>query len=599
MTSLEKQKSDVSDSLSKSTIPKNTEKLDDSLMLKSSNNFFSQKENSSFSNSQSSLRLFNNNNNNNKSNLISEEKNILNEKNRKKEIEYQNQDKNSDNNSNSSKNKKSRYNKLIIYLITLNASFSYLFIGINMGVTDTLHPTFRKLFNWNDAEERYYISLLNSVIPLGALIGALIISPFTLKKGRRLSLLMANFIGLIGTGIMNFVIIELMIFGRLLNGVVIGMNMSCVGIYVKEYVPYDIIGFCGGIYELCYAIGIFVAYLLGLNLPKLESLKGNYGYNDVNEMGNWWRFMLSCPLIFLVLSNLIFIFYFKHETPFYSFVFKKNIEETKKTLSQIYNEESDISNMLKDFEDYNLHQNSDISLSDIFSRKYRYRFFVVLIIQICQQACGIDAFVFYSDVFFMESIHDKYKATLLSNLLGIVLIISGIVTLLIIEKLGRKLLFIIGQIIILICLVLLAFFYYVNNTSPAIYLIMIYMFFNFSTIQPLTTIYTADVLPEIGIGICVAFNNIFSFLVTETFLHLKATYIGLTGLMLIYALFIFIMLINTVFCIKETKDLSSDKIDQMYSPKKIEPLLYNDESVCNDAVGNNNNDNSESKIEGN
>jgi SP family arabinose:H+ symporter-like MFS transporter len=552
----------------------NTENLDElnSNLIKSKENFFSLK-NSSYNQSYSSLKISHIPNSEKKKN----NKEIFNED----ELNHENNSENYNISTNESKiPSKNKYRKLIIYLITLNASFSYLFMGITMGVTDTLHQTFIKLYNWNDKDARFYISLLNSIIPIGGFIGAIFISPILLKRGRRLSLLIANFIGILGICVMNVVIIEVMIIGRFLCGVVLGMYLSCTGIYVKEYVPYDIIGICGSIYELNYSIGIFIAYILGLYLPKIK----NFGSWERN---NWWRFMLSSPLIFLVSSTILFLFYFKHETPFFSFVFKKNINKARKTLNEIYYEKKDINNILKDYNEYLKNQNSDISFSDIFSKKYRYRFIIILFLQITQQACGSDVFIMYSEDLFYLSGNNENRAKLLTILMGIFLILSGIFTILFIEKLGRKLLLIIGQSIMLICLILLSYFYFIETYKPTIFLIMLFTFVNGFTLTPVSSIYTADVLPEIGIGICVAFNNLFSYLVTENYFGVKVSFFGLKGMMLIFASFLLMNLFITIFWLKETKDLSSDKIDEMYSPYKIEPLINNENNKNSNDINNN------------
>jgi MFS family permease len=274
-----------------------------------------------------------------------------------------------------------------------------------------------------------------------------------------------------------------------------------------------------------------------------------------------------------VLSIYLFLFHFKLETPFFLFIIKQDYFNSEKALEQIYVEKTEIKQILNDYISLSESRNANITFRDLFNTKYRKRFLVALMLLITQQACGIDAFLMYSNSLFMQSVHDERKATILTNFCGVFLIFSGITTILIIERLGRKLILIIGQFIMIIILVLLAYFYYVNEHKPVVYLIFSYIFVNGVSLSPISFIYSADVLPEIGMGFGLAINNAFCFFVTETFMYLASSVVGTYGLMLIFASFVFLDLIIIVIFLKETNGLSADEIDKMYTPKKVAILL--------------------------
>lgn len=525
------------------------------------------------------------NKNNNNSNLTLNQ-NTLNIKNFKSNIldnsnslqnnsfNKNNNDKNSNSNNSNNENEnpkiniktENRFKKSFIYLLSVNASLSYLFLGFNIGVTDTLHDNLIALYGWDKKEAKHYLSILSSVLAIGALIGALFVSPYLLKRGRRFSIIIGNIIGLIGVALMNFLVIQIMILGRFIIGITIGIFTTCVGIYIKEYVPYDIAGTCGSIYELNYSIGIFLSYVLGLNLPTSEEIKDNPG-------NNWWRFMLSVPALFALLSIFLFVFQFKLETPLFLFINKNDSLSAQKALEQIYFKKSEIKQILNDYKSLSENRELNISFKDLFSSKYRKRFLIALMLLITQQACGIDGFLMYSNSLFMQSVHNERKATILTNFCGVFLILSGITTFLIIEKLGRKFILVIGQLLMLIILLLLAYFYFIKEHSPVVYLIISYIYLNGVSLSPLSFIYSADVLPDIGMGFCLGMNNVFSFIVTETFMYLFSSRIGTYGLMLIFAFFVFLDLVVIVFFLKETGGLSADEIDRMYTPKKENETL--------------------------
>lgn len=412
------------------------------------------------------------------------------------------------------------------------------------------------------------MSFISSVLCFGSLLGSLIISPIILRKGRRFSILIGNFCGIIGCILMNFICLELMILGRLIIGITIGIYDTCIGLYAKEYVPYSIIGKCASVYELNYSLGIFLSYFMGLNLHTIEEL-------EINPDNNWWRFMVSFPIIFLVLSNYLFLFHFKYETPFFLFVYKKDFETSEKALHEIYISKSEIKKVLSDYKSLLDSQKSNLQFKDMFTRKYFKRFFICLILLFTQQACGIDGFLMYSNNLFIESTSNEKMATLLTNLMGLFLVISGITTILIIEKLGRRLILIIGQIFMILLLLLLSFFYYIKDYRPVIYLIIGYIYINGVSLSPISFIYAADVLPEVALGFGLGVNNFVSYILLQFFMHLYTSSFGGHGLMITFCLFIFLNLLVCVFFLKETKDLSADEIDKMYTPIKEDLLIEN------------------------
>ena len=194
---------------------------------------------------------------------------------------------------------------------------------------------------------------------------------------------------------------------------------------------------------------------------------------------------------------------------------------------------------------------------EIFSKKYILRFFIVTVILIAQQACGIDAILMYSNNIFLDNITDKKLATIYTNLIGLTQVISALCVIFIIERLGRRTLLIIGLAFITISLYSIAGMYYINVFDPVVYLILFFIFCNGMSLSPLSYVYAADLLPENGVGIGMMFNFLTSFLVSQSFLYLKDSFLGIAGTITIYATWTFVTFIISIFYVKETRGLSA------------------------------------------
>jgi len=463
------------------------------------------------------------------------------------------------NSNNFSEPREFKTNNIYIILLTLNASLCNLYMGFNIGVTDTLDENLIFLYQWDKKDSQFYLSTLTSSLSLGAIFGSLLLGPIMIKSGRRKSLMIVDMIAILGLILMNFLNIYLMITGRFICGIAMGGYCTSIGIYVKEFAPYSLIGKCGSIYELNYCIGIFLSYVFGLNLPEIGEF----------EASSWWRVILSFPGFFVFFNFVFLLICFKSETPNYLYLIRNDKYRAQRSLESIYFEKSDISIIMNDLEKLSKLQPEQITLMELFSKKYRKRFILVVFLLITEQASGIDAILMYSDSIFIKNVNSKKIATLYTNFIGIFQVLAGISTMIIIEKFGRKVLLVVGQFLLIIFLWSLAYLYYYDIFTPVIYFMIASVYINGTTLSPVSFIYAAEVLPEIGIGIGMALNNFTSFLVTQSFKYMCNSAKNIYGTMLIYSSFLCINLIITIVFLKETRGLSAEKIDRMYSPKKV------------------------------
>ncbi|KAJ0269457.1 hypothetical protein Brms1b_012154 [Colletotrichum noveboracense] len=127
-------------------------------------------------------------------------------------------------------------------------------------------------------------SLVNSAMPLGAVGGALILSPSNEYLGRRMSIIISCVLYTIGAalcaGAMNF---GMIVSARVILGMGVGLEGGTVPVYVAETAERRIRGNVVSLYQLNIALGEVLGYAVA---AMFLHVKGN------------WRFILGSSLLF-------------------------------------------------------------------------------------------------------------------------------------------------------------------------------------------------------------------------------------------------------------------------------------------------------------
>ena len=144
--------------------------------------------------------------------------------------------------------------------------------GANLYMPKSLHLTTDQL------------SLVNSGMPLGAVAGALLLSPANEYLGRRMSILVACVLYTIGAGLeAGARSYGMMVAGRLVLGAGVGLEGGTVPVYVAETVERRQRGNLVSLYQFNIALGEVFGYVVA---AIFLHVKGN------------WRFILGSSLVF-------------------------------------------------------------------------------------------------------------------------------------------------------------------------------------------------------------------------------------------------------------------------------------------------------------
>nr|XP_020830128.1 solute carrier family 2, facilitated glucose transporter member 5-like isoform X2 [Phascolarctos cinereus] len=345
---------------------------------------------------------------------------------------------------------------LILALVTLVAAFGSSFqYGYNVSVVNSPSEIMKNFYN-----ETYYkrnseymsstvVTLLWSVtvsmFPLGGFIGSLMVAPMVNKCGRKGTLLINNIFSIVPAILMGCSKVagsfELIIFSRIVVGICAGLSSNVVPMYLGELAPKNLRGAIGVVPQLFITVGILTAQIFGLRII-LTSEEG-------------WPILLGLTGIPAALQ-LLFLPFFP-ESPRYTLIQKGDEEGARKALKKLRNSD-DVEAEVEEIrmEDELERAAGRVSVLKLFATKsLRWQLISIIILMAGQQLSGVNAIYYYADQIYGEAGVNDQDVQYVTVGTGAVNVLITFSAIFIVERLGRRLLILIGfSICCLACIVL-------------------------------------------------------------------------------------------------------------------------------------------------
>uniref|UniRef100_A0A3Q3XMQ7 Major facilitator superfamily (MFS) profile domain-containing protein n=1 Tax=Mola mola TaxID=94237 RepID=A0A3Q3XMQ7_MOLML len=275
-------------------------------------------------------------------------------------------------------------------------------------------------------------SLSVAIFSVGGMFGSFSVGLFINRFGRRNSMLMANVLAFIAVAFMSFsklaASFEMLITGRFIVGLYSGLSTGFVPIYVEEISPTSIRGALGTLHQLGVVIGILIAQILGI-----ESIMGN---------ASMWPLLLGFTLLPAVLQCVLLPLC--PESPRYLLINCNEESKAHSTLIKLRgsDEVSEDMQEMKD-ESQQMMREKKVTIPELFrSPMYRQPILVAIMLQLSQQLSGINAVFYYSTgIFERAGVSQPIYATIGA---GVVNTVFTVVSLFLVERMGRRPLHLIG-----------------------------------------------------------------------------------------------------------------------------------------------------------
>ncbi|KAJ4778976.1 Sugar transport protein 8 [Rhynchospora pubera] len=440
-------------------------------------------------------------------------------------------------------------------------------IGISGGVTsmdDFLEKFFPEVFEkkHHAVENNYckfdnqFLQLFTSSLYLAALVASFVASKICSKYGRKITMQLASVLFLIGV-LLNALApnLALLIVGRILLGIGVGFANQAAPLFLSEIAPVKYRGALNILFQLNVTIGILAANII------------NYFVADIHPHG--WRIALGTagiPALILCLGSFLIT-----ETPT-SLIERQRLTEGMNTLKKIRgidNVDSEYQELVRASE---MARQVKHPFRNLIKRKSRPQLVIAIAMQVFQQFTGINAIMFYAPVLF-QTVGFKNDASLMSSaIVGGINVASTVVSVVLVDKLGRKPLLLEACIQMFITQTAIGYILmeHLKTTgdlpkSNAVWVVVLVCLYVMSfawSWGPLGWLIPSETFPletrTAGYSFAVSSNMLFTFLIAQAFLSMLCTMRAVV--FFFFAAWVFVMCLFVVFLLPETKNIPIDEM---------------------------------------
>ncbi|KAK6945738.1 Major facilitator, sugar transporter-like, partial [Dillenia turbinata] len=338
---------------------------------------------------------------------------------------------------------------VIICIVAASAGLIFGYdIGISGGVT-SMEPFLQKFFpsvlkKMAEATPNQYcifdsqlLTLFTSSFYLSGLVASLLAGRITIAGGRKATLLLGGVIFLVGSAVGGFATnVAMLILGRLLLGFGVGFTNQAAPVYLAEMAPPSYRGALVTAFQFFLSGGVVVASLVNVFVAPLGAIS--------------WRLAIGIAAVPAAVMTLGVLFI--PDTPT-SLLQRGKVNEARQSLIQIRGTDSDTEPEFNELirSSQATQGNNRGPYAKIFERRYRPQLVMSMAISSCQQLTGISAVAFYAPVLFRSIGFGSNGALLGAAILGGVNLGSTVVSTILVDRVGRRFLFLEGGIQILIC----------------------------------------------------------------------------------------------------------------------------------------------------
>lgn len=345
----------------------------------------------------------------------------------------------------------------VVFLSTVAALGGFLF-GYDTAVISGTIAQVSVQFHLTTMLQGWYVG---SAL-IGSIIGVLIAGITSDKLGRKVSLIFSAILfALSGVGCGLAQNINQLILYRIVGGLGIGMVSIISPMYISEIAVANYRGRLVAMYQLAITVGFLGAYLINFQLLQYSLATSVFNSSLLEKVfvKEVWRAMLgmeSAPaVLFLV------VIFFIPESPRWLIMHGKSLKASA-ILKNINRDRQIAENEIHSIENQTLKQRSG-GYALLLKPPYLKTLLIGVAIAILGQFMGVNAVLYYGPKIFKDSGLSDGDSLFYQALIGMVNVVTTIIALFIIDKVGRKKLVYYGVSGMVICLVLIGIYFWKEN----------------------------------------------------------------------------------------------------------------------------------------
>ena len=360
-----------------------------------------------------------------------------------------------------------------VLFLSIVAAIGGILFGYDTAVISGTTEIVKFQFGLSTGMEGWYVGCAL----IGSIIGVLTAGMLSDFLGRKKTMLIAALmfsISAIGcaacSGFRDLVVY------RIIGGFGIGIVSIVSPVYISEVSPARVRGTMVSFYQLFITIGFLLAYLVNYLILKGASLDSTAPELGVRMFNNeYWRGMLGCETI----PDLLFLFviFFIPESPRWLIV-KGRDEQAHSILRRIYGSEKEAQEGLAATRQ-SIAGEVKTEWKTLLEPGIRKAVLVGSAIAILGQFMGVNAVLYYGPKIFTDA---GFSDPLFSTVLvGIVNMLTTVIALLIIDKVGRKKLVWWGVGGMIVCLLMIGLYFIPGTNLPNWFMLTFFLLYVFCT----------------------------------------------------------------------------------------------------------------------
>ncbi|MGW7899672.1 glucose transporter GlcP [Staphylococcus shinii] len=429
--------------------------------------------------------------------------------------------------------------KLIFFLGALGG----LLYGYDMGVISGALLFIRDDIPLNSFTE----GLVVSSMLVGAIFGSGASGPMSDRLGRRRVVFIIAIIYIVGALILALApSMPILVLGRLIIGLAVGGSTAIVPVYLSEMAPTEQRGSLSSLNQLMITIGILSSYLI------------NYAFTPIEG----WRWMLGLAIVPSVI--LLVGVAFMPESP--RWLLEHRSEKAARDVMKLTFKDSEIDKEIADMKEIN--SISESTWNVLKSPWLRPTLIIGSIFALLQQIIGINAIIYYAPTIFNKAGLGNATSILGTVGIGAVNVLITIVAIMIIDKIDRKRLLVIGNIGMVASLLIMAILIWTIGIQSSAWIIvacltLFIIFFGF-TWGPVLWVMLPELFPMrargAATGVAALVLSIGSLLVAQ-FFPILTEVLSVEQVFLIFAAIGVCALIFVIKYLPETRGRSLEEIE--------------------------------------
>jgi sugar porter (SP) family MFS transporter len=430
------------------------------------------------------------------------------------------------------------------------AGLGGLLFGYDTGVISGAELFFKNDFSLST----FALEVIVSGVLAGAAVGALAGGRLADLFGRRPLLIVTALIFAVGALVCAAASSPgILIFGRIIVGLGIGLSSGTVPVYISEVSTPDARGWTVSLFQLAITLGILLAYVVDYAFASIQGWRWMFGLALVPAA------IFGCGMLFLPESPRWLVRRGRHDS-------------ARATLSRI-REQSRVEAELQEIQSSLAESAERGTWRDLLSPGLRPVLIVGIGLAIFQQVTGINTVIYYAPMIIQSAgISSASGAILTTAGIGVVNVLMTIVSMWLIDRIGRRPLLLTGIAGMTVTLGLLGWAFHSAGRGGvlawlAVISMMLYVASFAISLGPIFWLLIAEIYPlkvrSSAEGLAATFNWVSNLIVTLTFLTLVQM-TGASRTFWLYGLFAIGAWIFCYFLAPETKGRSLEQIEEFW-----------------------------------